>query len=100
MVDLQTLSLLLSVNETQMVQDLVSTVMSSPQVSQFMHEHPMFFKNIQEMKITKNDDGSFTYTRETVQRQWDDKMYLFPIPNDVMLKHEKYGAKWEQNPGW
>jgi len=37
MVDLQTLSLLLSINETQMVQDLVSTVMSSPQVSQFMN---------------------------------------------------------------
>ena len=48
MVDLQTLSLLLSINETQMVQDLVSTVMSSPQVSQFMHEHPLFFKNVQE----------------------------------------------------
>lgn len=44
MVDLQTLSLLLSINETQMVQDLVSTVMSSPQVSQFMHEHPLFFQ--------------------------------------------------------
>ena len=63
-------------------------------------EADKFFKNIQEMKITKNDDGSFTYTRETVQRQWDDKMYLFPIPNDVMLKHEKDGQKWEQNTGW
>ena len=63
-------------------------------------EADKYFKNIQEMKITKNDDGSFTYTRETVQRQWDDKMYLFPIPYDVMLKHEKYGLKWEQNPGW
>ena len=63
-------------------------------------EADKFFKNIQEMKITRNDDGSFTYTRETVQRQWDDKMYLFPIPNDVMLKHEKYGQKWEQNSGW
>ena len=63
-------------------------------------EADKFFKNIQEMKITRNDDGSFTYTRETVQRYWDDKMYLFPIPNDVMLKHEKYGQKWEQNPGW
>jgi hypothetical protein len=66
----------------------------------YLEEADKFFKNIQEMKITKNDDGSFTYTRETVQRQWDDKMYLFPIPNDVMLKHEKYGQKWEQNPGW
>ena len=63
-------------------------------------EADKYFKNIQEMKITKNDDGSFTYTRETVQRQWNDKMYLFPIPYDVMLKHEKYGLKWEQNPGW
>lgn len=63
-------------------------------------EADKFFKNIQEMKITKNADGTFTYTRETVARQWDDKMYLFPIPSDVMLKHEKYGLKWEQNPGW
>ncbi len=63
-------------------------------------EADKYFKNIQKMKITKNDDGSFTYTRETIQRQWDDKMYLFPIPSDVMLKHEKYGLKWEQNPGW
>lgn len=63
-------------------------------------EADKYFKNIQEMKITKNDDGSFTYTRETVTRQWDDKMYLFPIPTSVMQKHEKYGTKWEQNPGW
>ena len=63
-------------------------------------EADKYFKNIQEMKITKNDDGSFTYTRKTVNREWNDKMYFFPIPYDVMLKHEKYGLKWEQNPGW
>ncbi len=38
---------------------------------------------ITEMKITKNEDGTFTYTRNVVNRGWDDKMYLFPIPNDV-----------------
>lgn len=46
MIDLQTLSTLLSINETQMVQDLVSTVMSSPQVTHFLQEHPGFLKHI------------------------------------------------------
>ncbi len=77
MVDLQTLSLLLSVNETQMVQDLVSTVMSSPQISQFMHEHPMFFKNIQ----------------DHVQ-QWSQslpaQMKNIPVPDDLQQEYILY----------
>lgn len=77
MVDLQTLSLLLSINETQMVQDLVSTVMSSPQVSQFMHEHPMFFKNIQ----------------DHVQ-QWSQslpaQMKNIPVPDDLQQEYVLY----------
>jgi hypothetical protein len=63
-------------------------------------EAPQHFTNIRESKITKNDDGTFTYKVETVTRQWDDKYYLFPIPVSVMLKHQQYGKAWEQNPGW
>jgi len=77
MVDLQTLSLLLSINETQVVQDLVSTVMSSPQVSQFMHEHPLFFKNVQ----------------EHVQ-QWSQsvpaQMKNIPVPDDLQQEYILY----------
>lgn len=74
MVDLETLSQLLAINETQMVQDLVSTVMSSPQISQFMHEHPLFFKNIQ----------------EHVQ-QWSQampaQMKSIPVPDDLQQEY-------------
>jgi len=63
-------------------------------------EAPTYFKNIREAKITKNDDGTFSYRIETVTREWDDKYYLFPIPVSVMLKHQQYGKAWEQNPGW
>ena len=54
------------------------------------------FKSITEMKITKNDDGSFSYRRNVVSRQWDDKMYLFPIPQTERMKN----GNLEQNPGW
>lgn len=47
------------------------------------------------MKITKNGSG-FAYTRNTVNRQWDDKMYLFPIPRTEIMKNPNL----EQNPGW
>lgn len=63
-------------------------------------EAPTYFKNIREAKITKNDDGTFSYRIETVTREWDDKYYLFPIPVSVILKHQQYGKAWEQNPGW
>lgn len=48
------------------------------------------------LKITKNDDGSFSYRRETVQRTWNDKMYLFPISQSEIVKNPNLG----QNPGW
>lgn len=63
-------------------------------------EADKYFKNIKQLKLTKSDDGSFTYNYVTVQRQWDDKYYLFPIPEDVMLTHQQYGLAWKQNPGW
>ena len=53
------------------------------------------FTSIDEMKITKNGSG-FVYTRNTVNRQWDDKMYLFPIPRTEIMKNPNL----EQNPGW
>ncbi len=54
------------------------------------------FKNIVEMKITKNGDGTYTYERKTKNRIWDDKMYFFPIPQSERSKNPNL----EQNPGW
>lgn len=53
-------------------------------------------KNIIQMKITKNEDGSFSYSRITVSRIWDEKMYLFPIPQSERLKNPNLA----QNAGW
>ncbi|MDO4163235.1 MAG: RagB/SusD family nutrient uptake outer membrane protein [Bacteroides sp.] len=52
--------------------------------------------SITEMNITLNDDGSYTYERETVSRTWDDKMYLFPIPQTEIAKNPNL----TQNSGW
>ncbi len=54
-----------------------------------------YFTSIDEMKITKNGND-FSYTRKTVSRQWDDKMYFFPIPRTEIMKNPNL----EQNPGW
>lgn len=59
-------------------------------------EAPKYFTNIIQMKLTKNADGTVKYTRETVTRNWDDKMYLFPIPVSDILKN----TNLSQNPGW
>lgn len=53
------------------------------------------FTQIIEMKITK-DGNNTVYTRKTVNRQWEDKMYLFPIPQSENAKNPGLG----QNPGW
>lgn len=52
--------------------------------------------SITEMKITMNTDGSYTYTRNNVNRTWDDKMYLFPIPQSELMKN----GHLTQNTGW
>lgn len=52
-------------------------------------------KNIIEMQITKNGDN-YTYQRVTKSRYWNDKMYLFPIPDSEMRKNPNL----TQNPGW
>ena len=59
-------------------------------------EADKFLTAITEMKLTQNDDGSINYTRNTVSRQWDDKMYLFPIPQTERMKNPNL----TQNPGW
>jgi hypothetical protein len=53
-------------------------------------------KSITEMKLTKNDDGTITYTRNVVNRTWNEKMYLFPIPQSERMKNPNL----TQNPGW
>lgn len=60
-------------------------------------EADKYFTGITEMKITRNTtDGTLTYTRQHVSRQWDDRMYLFPIPQTERLKNPNLS----QNPGW
>ncbi len=53
-------------------------------------------KTITEMKLTKDANGTLTYTRNTVNRTWDDKMYFFPIPQTERKKNPNL----TQNPGW
>ena len=52
-------------------------------------------RQITGIHITRNGDD-FTYERVTTQRYWDDKMYLFPIPDSEIRKN----SKLTQNPGW
>lgn len=60
-------------------------------------EAEKYFKTIRGMQITKNADDTFTYTPVKVQdRQWDNKMYLFPLAQSEILK----SGALEQNPGW
>jgi hypothetical protein len=55
-----------------------------------------YFNSVTRMKITKNSDETYTYTRQTVNRQWEDKMYFFPIPQSERMKNPNL----VQNPGW
>ncbi|MBO5626512.1 MAG: RagB/SusD family nutrient uptake outer membrane protein [Prevotella sp.] len=59
-------------------------------------EADKFLKSITEMKLTLGEDGTISYARNTVSRQWDDKMYLFPIPQTELMKNPNL----TQNPGW
>ena len=63
-------------------------------------EAPKFFTSIKSMTITLNADSTFTYTTSvdnSTRNTWDDKMYLFPIPQSEMMKNQ---GGWSQNPGW
>ena len=52
-------------------------------------------KNLIEMQITKNGD-TYAYKRVVKSRYWDDKMYLFPIPDSEIRKNPNL----TQNKGW
>ena len=55
-----------------------------------------YFTSIDEMKLTLNADGTVTGNRTSVSRQWNDRMYLFPIPQTERMKNPNLS----QNPGW
>ncbi len=55
------------------------------------------FRSIKELKLTRNaETGEITSTVQTVQRQWDDKMYLAPIAQADRQKNPNL----TQNTGW
>lgn len=54
------------------------------------------FTSISRMEITKVGDDSFSYTKTNKPLVWDDKMYLFPIPDSEIRKNPNL----TQNPGW
>lgn len=57
---------------------------------------PEYLKTIKGMKITKNADGSYSYQEQTIDtRTWEDKWYLFPIPQKDVLN-----CGYTQNDGW
>ena len=65
-------------------------------------EAPQYFTDIVWMEIEPNYDSdgniqSFTYNRVHNARQWDDKMYFFPIPRTEVAKSN---GLITQNPGW
>lgn len=53
--------------------------------------------DIEGMEIMQNDGASFSYQRTTIeQRVWEERMYLYPIPQAEIFKNEAL----QQNPGW
>lgn len=59
-------------------------------------EADKYFKSITRNHVTMDEDGSVIYSPYEVKRQWSDKMYLFPIPLDQIMKNPNL----KQNPGW
>lgn len=56
------------------------------------------YENVRGCKITKNGDNTFSYDPTLVVRNrlWDDRMYLYPIPQVEVMK----SSNLTQNPGW
>ena len=50
-------------------------------------EGSKYFAKITEMHITKNADGTYTYTPKTVNRLWEEKFNFFPIPQSDIMKN-------------
>lgn len=55
-------------------------------------EGPKYFENINAASISSN----MVLTRTAITRKWDNKYYLFPIPQSEIQKN----GKLVQNPGW
>lgn len=59
-------------------------------------EAPEYLKTIRGMKITKQADGTMKYEEHTIDtRTWNDKWYLFPLPQKDVLN-----CNYKQNDGW
>ena len=54
------------------------------------------FDHLDRMVITKNDNGTYTYTVQRKDLVWDDCMYFYPIPDSEIRKNPNL----TQNPGW
>jgi hypothetical protein len=55
-------------------------------------------QDLRGVDISKEGENSFTYNYVKVEsRNFDDKMYLYPIPQEEVLKS---GGNLQQNPGW
>lgn len=54
-------------------------------------------RDIYGMEITKNEDGTFKYTKKLIERRvYEDRMNLYPIAQSELYKNDKL----KQNPGW
>ena len=53
------------------------------------------FTGVQAAELTL-EDGSLMLRRKDLPRRWDDKYYLFPVPQSEIQKNPALG----QNPGW
>lgn len=85
MIDLQTISMLLSMHESGMVSDMINNVLASPQLVQFFHDHPSFVKDVQQHI-----------------RQWGQslpvQMQHIPIPDDLEQEYYLYLETHKQTP--
>lgn len=59
-------------------------------------EADKYFTSITRNNVTMAEDGVVTYNPYAVSRMWSDKNYLFPIPQDQIMKNPNL----KQNPGW
>lgn len=54
------------------------------------------FDHLDRMIITRNENGTYTYTVQRKDLVWDDCMYFYPIPDSEIRKNPNL----TQNPGW
>jgi hypothetical protein len=54
------------------------------------------FRNVNVAAFKLNEDGHLILNRATKTRQWDEKYYLYPIPQSEIQKN----SNLKQNPNW